>query len=110
MKIIQNRELARIIIMVKSGDQEQRDLAARLLSKSQLIRWSWMTIMGVHMLLFLASLTLMVYLSYTFKLGNYLIPLITTSVFQGFWSVFHLMVVWKIRHDYNKHMQQTTKD
>jgi len=110
MKLIQNRELSRIIVMVKSGDQEMRNLAAEILRKKQLIRLNWMTIIAIHMLLFLGSLTLMIYLSYTYKLGLYLIPLITTSIFQGFWSVFHLMVIWKARVDYNKHMQQTIKD
>lgn len=110
MKLIQNRELARIIPMVESGDQEMRRLAIKLITKKEFIRLSWMTILAFHMLMFLISLTFMIYFSYRFKLGLYLIPLITTSVFQGFWSVFHVMVIWKSRMDYNKHIQQISKD
>lgn len=107
MKLIQNRELGRIFIMIKSEDPELRDLAINILGDKNIIRWNWMTLIAFHMFIFLATLTLMIYLSYRFHLGLYLIPLITLVLFQGFWSVFHLITIWKFRIQYNQHMQQT---
>lgn len=108
MKIIQNRERDRIAMMIR-GDEEMRNLAIKLLTGGSYFRWTWMTIVFFHAILFILTLTGAVTLCYKFHLGLYWIPLITACTFQAFWSVAYLGVIWRFRKEYNKHMADITR-
>lgn len=105
MKIIQSRELDRIIMML-NGDKEMGDLAATILKKKQKFRFSWITIMTVHMVAFLISTALAAYFSTEYKLGIYSIPVFTAVIFQGAWSTIYLISIMEFRKQYNAHMKK----
>lgn len=104
MKLIQKRELDRICIMIK-GDQEMRDLAVKLLTKKEKVRLSWTTILIIHAVAFLISLTVVISACIAYKLGLMLIPVITGLLFQVIFSTMHCILVWNVRKQYNRDMK-----
>ncbi len=105
MKLIQQREMERIYLMIKSDDQSMRDLAISILNKKEIVRFSFLTIVAFHIICFLINLTATVYISYKFKINSYLIPLIVQSVLQLLLSTFYLVNLYDHRAKYNVTMK-----
>lgn len=109
MKIIQDRELSRICMMV-DGDKEMSQLAGTILKRKEIVRFSWATICLLHIVAFVATLTYGTYLATTYKLGLYYIPVITVCLLQAVWSVIHLITIAEFRKTYNSHIKKIVND
>lgn len=109
MKIIQERELCRIRMMI-TGDSEMCELAARILQKKEPIRLSWTSILLLHILIFITTVTIGVYLATTYELGLWYIPVITVSTLQAIWSIVHLITIAEFRKQYNKYLQKIVEN
>src|SRR5689334_12090334 len=105
MKYIENREVTRICTMIKSGDDEMRNLACSILKKKETFRFSWLTICIFHCALFLGTLTVTTIICNNRKLGLVLIPVITALVFQVVLSTLHCILIWNMRKRYNREMK-----
>ena len=105
MKRIQDRELSRICMMIK-GDKEMCELAATILTKKEPVRLSWMTICLLHVIAFVLTVIIGVYLACSYRLGLWYIPVITVCIIQAVWSIVHLITIAEFRKTYNEHIKK----
>jgi len=105
MKVIQERELCRIRMMM-TGDKEMNELASRIMNKKEIFRLNWTTILLFHILLFSGGVTIGVYLVTTYKLGLWYIPVLTCCILQAVWSTVHLITIAEFRKQYNNYLKK----
>ncbi len=100
-KLIQKRELAKIIVAIESDDKEMRKYATKALRKRQIVRFSFTTILLFHLFLVNISITGILFLNDHYKLKFYLVPLVIFAACHVIWTLLFLISSFETRTKYD---------
>ena len=106
MKIIQNREYARVVDMLDSPST--RDLGLVLLKRRKMVHLNFTTIVCLHVLIFLGSVTGSVWLCENYTVGWYLLPLVLACLTILVILIGNLKAVINFRIKYNTYLKDKT--
>lgn len=106
MKIIQDRELVRILTMLESNEKSMRDLGVSILKKNDLMRVSFLTMGLLHSTCLLFAIIAGIFIAQTWHLGLYWLPLILSWVIQVAFSICYLVVTAQSRQKYNDTLKE----
>lgn len=105
-KLIQKREMRKIVTALSSEDREMRALGIKLLKVKEVVRLSFSTIFFLYMVTTTVFLTGIIYGIRHYKLGSFQIPLWLIFASWVLYSFVKCIAIFQVRVKYDKHLDK----